>query len=173
VTKADKDAVTLANRHYSRLAYGKVGQMLGPPGRLLCFATPERDAVWVSHWPYGHLALDHLDAYRCTMFRNEGNLRSSDLIREAMLLTELHWQGLPSDGWLTWVDGNLIESEIPGYCFRRAGWKHDRAWKPTRSGTGLIRLRARLLNPMASEGQPVMQPSVEPVLPNGQLGFAW
>lgn len=146
VTKADRGAVDLANRHYSRQAYGKVGKMLGPPGRLLCYATGDRSAVWVSHWPYSHLALDKLDAFRCTMFRNEGHHLSSDLIRSAMVLTEDHWlaEGCPSSGWITWVDAGLIQSEIPGYCFRRAGWHHDRDWKPSRRNSKIIRLRAQL-----------------------------
>jgi hypothetical protein len=156
VSKADRGAVELANRHYSRQAYGKVGKMLGPPGRLLCLATPNRDAVWVSHWPYAHLALDHLDAFRCTMFRNESAALSSLMIREAMLATELHWQAAPADGWITWVDANLIASEIPGWCFRRAGWRHDRSWKPYRKGSGLIRLRARVV----ARPAPVVAPVV-------------
>lgn len=146
VSKADNGAVALANRHYSRLAYGKVGKMLGPPGRLKCWATPDRTAVWVSHWPYAHLALDKMDAFRCTMFRNEGSSLSSDLIREAMAMTEAIWlpEGRPADGWITWVDASLVASEVPGYCFRRAGWRHDRQWTSTRKGSELIRLRAKL-----------------------------
>jgi hypothetical protein len=144
VTKGDPGAVALANRHYSRLAYGKVGKMLGPPGRLVCFATPERDAVWVSHWPYAHLALDRLDAYRCTMFRNESGRLSSSLILEAMAATEAVWGPPPVDGWVTWVDAAMVASGVPGWCFRRAGWRHDRLWRSTRgAGSQLIRLRAR------------------------------
>src|ERR1700746_3814316 len=133
IKKSDPAAVALANRHYSRLLYGKQGVMLGPPGRLRCFATADRKAVWVSHWPYGHLALDKLDAFRCTMFRNEGEYRSSDLIRAAMELTESLWlsEGTPEHGWITWVDAAAIGTTIPGYCFRRAGWHHDRTWTPT------------------------------------------
>jgi hypothetical protein len=146
VKKGDKEAVALANRHYSRLLYGKQGTQLGPPGRLRCFATADRKAVWVSHWPYGHLALDGLDAFRCTMFRNESDLRSSDLIRAAMALTEEIWlpQGRPSYGWITWIDPAAIQSEVPGYCFRRAGWRHDRSWVPSRGSAHLIRLWAAL-----------------------------
>lgn len=147
VLKTDARAIELSNRHYSRVAYGKIGAVLGPPGRLLCYATPERNALWVSHWPYAAMALDGLDAFRCTMFRNESQHLASDMIRAAMLLTEATWseQGRPADGWITWVDASLVTSEIPGYCFRRAGWHRDRAWRPSRKGSGLIRLHRSLL----------------------------
>jgi len=32
-----------------------------------------------------------------------------------------------------------VASEVPGWCFRRAGWRRDRSWSHPR----LIRLRAR------------------------------
>lgn len=145
IKKSDPVAVALANRHYSRLAFGKQGVALGPPGRLVCYLTEDQTAVWVSHWPYAHLALDHLDAYRCTMFRNEGPSLSSDLIRSAMQLTQDHWDGTPADAWITWVAPDLVHSGVPGWCFRRAGWKRDRLWKPSRRDVRLYRFRSALV----------------------------
>jgi hypothetical protein len=68
----------LADRHYNRQRRGS-GQ-IGPPGRKLVFVTPCERAVWITHWPYANLALDHLDAWRCSIFRNEGAGLSSELV---------------------------------------------------------------------------------------------
>jgi hypothetical protein len=144
-TKVDPVAVALANRHYSRRKYGKIGKSVGPPGRLLTFVSPDEQAVWASHWPYGHLALDGLDAWRCVIFRNEGDMLSSTLIRSAMKLTAEAWSpGRPADGWLTWVDRAEVASTNPGYCFQMAGWTVDRDWHSTRRGSMLVRLRCPL-----------------------------
>ena len=137
-TKGDAAANRLADAHYSR---GRVGAgQVGPPGRLLVLVTPCERAAWISHWPAPALALDGLDAWRCSMFRNEGAGLSSDLIVAAMALTRERWgrEELPSDGWVTWVDRRRVPGTNPGYCFERAGWIRDRAW----SHRHLIRWRA-------------------------------
>jgi hypothetical protein len=135
-TRSDTAARRLADRHYSRRRPGT--SQIGPPGRALVLVTPCERAVWVTHWPYLELALDHLDAWRCTIFRNEGAGLSSALIRSAMETTEQLWGEVPPDGWLTWIEPRRIASQNPGYCFKRAGWHVDRAWSHPR----LIRLRA-------------------------------
>lgn len=145
IKKSHPVAVALANRHYSRIAFGKQGVSLGPPGRLVCYLAQDQTAVWVSHWPYAHLALDHLDAYRCTMFRNEGPTLSSIMIKEAMRLTQDHWGAQPADEWITWVAPDLTASNVSGWCFRRAGWYRDRLWKPSRRDVRLERFRSHLL----------------------------
>ena len=43
-----------------------------PVGRVLVLVTPCERAVWLAHWPRADLALDGLDAWRCSIFRNEG-----------------------------------------------------------------------------------------------------
>lgn len=141
VKKSDPGAITLADKHYSRLAFGRQGGQLGPPGRLICLATPGRDAVWVSHWPYAHLALDHLDAFRCTMFHNASGYLASDLIRRAREITCAEWG--PAPLWLTWIAPDLVSSPNPGYCFKVDGWELDREWQQAshKRGVRLIRLR--------------------------------
>ena len=136
-TRSDPAVRALRTRHYSTL--GSTGRTVGPPGRVLILRTPDGLAAWITHWPSAELALDGLDAWRCSMFRNEGPRRSSDLIREAMALTAATWGSSPRDGWVTWIEPGKVASEIPGYCFRRAGWKRDRTWRHPR----LVRLRAR------------------------------
>lgn len=64
--------------------------------------------------------------WRCNMFRNLGPERSSDLIREAVAMTAVQWVKrygeLPDETLQTEVKPDRVASEIPGYCYRRAGW---------------------------------------------------
>ena len=51
IKKSDPIAVALANRHYSRIAFGKQGVALGPPSSIVpgwCFrrAGWHRDRAW-------------------------------------------------------------------------------------------------------------------------------
>ena len=56
----------------------------------------------------------------CTVFRNEGSLRSSDLILEAEALA---WQRWPGQRLFTYVWPAKVKSVNPGYCFKMAGWR--------------------------------------------------
>jgi hypothetical protein len=143
-TIADAAANALADRHYSRKARGTPGNgQVGPPGRRIVLVTPCERALWLTHWPLAGMALDGLDAWRCSIFRNEGAGLSSDLIRAAMQTTADLWGEVPPDGWLTWIDLRMVESDHPGYCFKRAGWWLDREWTGRHSTSRhLIRLRA-------------------------------
>lgn len=134
-TRSDPAVRALRDRHYSTKYPG--GRTAGPPGRVVVLRTAIGDAAWITHYPAPELALDGLDAWRCTLFRNEGTVLSSDLIHEAMAITARLWPA-PPDGWLTYVEPGKVRSANPGYCFLRAGWRRDRSWSHRR----LIRLRA-------------------------------
>jgi hypothetical protein len=139
VTKFDPRAAALADRHYSR---GKVGApQFMPPGRTIVLLTPAGDAVWGTHWPDPKFTLDGLDAWRCSIFRNEGPALSSELILEAMQRTAQTWQERPADGWLTFIDRSKVRSTNPGYCFLMAGWQVDSTWWHPK----LRRLRAEVV----------------------------
>jgi len=84
--------------------------------------------------------MDGLDAWRCSIFRNEGAGLASELILEAMRLTYELWNDRPDDGWVTWVDTRKTPGPNHGYCFKRAGWRLDRDWKHAY----LIRLRCEI-----------------------------
>ncbi len=99
--RSNPAARALADRHYSRKTRGPLGSA---PGRVLVLVTPCERAVWLAHWPRADLALDGLDAWRCSIFRNEGAGLSSELIVAAMALTAERWSARPPDGWLTWID---------------------------------------------------------------------
>lgn len=64
--------------------------------------------------------------WRCNMFRNLGPVLSSRLIRAAVVMTVLEWWNqygvIPEETLTTEVRVNAVKSEIPGYCYKRAGW---------------------------------------------------
>lgn len=138
-TRSDEAVRALRTRHYSTL--GSTGRTVGPPGRVVVLRTEDGLAGWITHYPAPELALDGLDALRCSMFRNEGPLLSSMLVLAAMRVSEEALGVAPADGWLTYVEPGKIASPNPGYCFLRAGWRRDRDWRHRR----LLRLRAELL----------------------------
>jgi hypothetical protein len=149
--RSDPAALRLADRHYSRKTPG--APWLGPPGRALVLVTGDETALWVTHWPAADKALDGLDAWRCSIFRNEGPSLSSVLIGFAMDATLRWWAEAragstwftqaPADGWVTWIDRRRVRSSNPGYCFLRAGWERDRTWSSPYNRY-LIRLRAKI-----------------------------
>jgi len=65
--------------------------------------------------------------WRNMMFRNLGNERSSDLIRSAVEMTVHSWIDrygfLPEEPMRTEIDASAVRSDLPGYSYRRAGWK--------------------------------------------------
>lgn len=135
--RSDVSANTLANRHYSRR---RPSDRVAGPGQALVLVTPCQRAVWVTTYP--QFNSDGLDAWRCSIFRNEGGGLSSTLIVAAMAITAELWGERPSDGWGTYVDTRKVRSPHPGYCFKAAGWWLDRAYVPDRRRRSLIRLRA-------------------------------
>lgn len=124
VTKFDPRAAALADRHYSRRKIGSPQFM--PPGQTLVLLTDDALAVfgwWRPHPASGLQAMNGLDGWTCTIFRNEGPALSSELVlgAEAALLET--GVDVGPDGLLTYVFDAKIRSTNPGYCFKLAGWK--------------------------------------------------
>jgi len=125
VTKFDPRSAALADRHYSRRKIGSPQFM--PPGQTLILLTPDADAVfgwWRPHPASGIVAMNKLDGWTCTIFRNESSHCSSDMI----LWAEVELEAMPGftcgpSGYITYVWDDKIESKNPGYCFKMAGWK--------------------------------------------------
>ncbi len=122
VTKFDHRALALADRHYSRQSPGS-WQFL-PPGETLAMVTRDGRAVWgVCH------NMDPVGAmrWRVTIFRNEGPLLSSDLVREATDATVGYWlrkYGRRPFPLQTEVDpAKVRRKRDPGRCFLKAGWR--------------------------------------------------
>lgn len=50
---------------------------------------------------------------------------SSDLIRWAVAHTRATWPEVPELGIVSFVDASkTAPKEVPGWCYRRAGWSH-------------------------------------------------
>src|SRR5690348_16388991 len=122
-TKFDARACALADRHYSRRKIGAPQFM--PPGQTLVLVTPGGDAVfgwWRPHPRSGLRAMNNLDGWTCTIFRNESPVLSSKLIlRAESILLAIYDCG--PDGLLTYVWDKKIRSVNPGACFKHAGWR--------------------------------------------------
>jgi hypothetical protein len=136
--RADPRLAALADRHYSRKTVGAA--QFAPPGRCLPLITAAGDAGWVTSWPLHAYTMHGLgDAWICTLFRNESEHLSSELICEAVAATRAEWGAPPPGGTLTFVDASKIRRKRdPGRCFLRAGFKRlDRLTKDR----GLVVLR--------------------------------
>lgn len=118
--KFDPDGAALADRHYSRRKVGSPQFM--PPGQTMVLVAP--GAVlgwWRPHPRSGIKAMNGLDGWTCTIFRNESAVLSSELILEAELYVAE--AGCGPDGMLTYVFDRKVRSVNPGACFKHAGWR--------------------------------------------------
>lgn len=110
----------LYERHYSarRYADGRDRRLFMGPGEKMVLLT--RDATALFGWRK-FVDDSGQQGINCSVFRNEGEATSSDLIREAMAIAWLRW---PGERLYTYVDPAAVESSNPGYCFKAAGWSH-------------------------------------------------
>jgi len=115
--KGDQDCRRLADQHYSQQKPGT--PQFCRPGRNLVLRTLFADAVWVT---WAGIRDDGLDAWECTIFRNESQSLSSALIHEAIEVTREEWGEPPRDGIITYVNASKVRSTNPGFCFLMAGW---------------------------------------------------
>ena len=137
--KRDPRGAQLADRHYSRRKIGSPQFM--PPGQTLVLVTPCARAVWGWWRPHpdsGIVAMNGLDGWTCSLFRNESEHLSSELILAAERELVDRYSCGPS-GMLTYVWDRKIRSSNPGYCYKLVGWvKRGRSadnrktllWKP-------------------------------------------
>jgi len=137
VKKSHPILLRLADRHYTRQKPGT--RLCTRPGINLCFVLEDGTAAFVTWRPIPRIGrMDRLEAWECTLFRNEGGGKSSDLIREAVALIWDKWGWPPRDGLITAV--GIAETASgrgkwsqPGQCFVKAGWKpigekNGKAW---------------------------------------------
>jgi hypothetical protein len=120
--RADQDARVVADRHYNRQKVGS--KQFVPPGRCFVLITPGKDAVWVTSYPFAqYVKHAWAGAWMNSLFRNESDLLSSELIRQAVAATRWRWPETPELGMVTFVDPKKIKSTNPGYCYKKAGFK--------------------------------------------------
>jgi hypothetical protein len=128
--RADPKALPLADRHYNRQKPGT--PQFVPPGRCLVLLTVERDAFWVTSWPFARY-VKHAwpGAWVCSAFRNEGPGIASEMIRSAVAITRWHFGEPPSLGMVTFIDSTKViptkvrGSKVWGWCFFKAGFIDD------------------------------------------------
>lgn len=114
----------MADRHYSRRKPGSPQFM--PPGQTIVLVSEDRLAVfgwWRPHPSSGIRAMNNLDGWTCTIFRNESAILSSELILDAESAIGEAGYGCGPDGLLTYVWDSKVRSINPGFCFKRAGWR--------------------------------------------------
>jgi hypothetical protein len=124
--QAFAQAFALFKRHYSyrpcrdgrREWYGYRNrfQFVGP-GEKMVLLSVCGDALFV--WRK-FLSDNGQQGVNCALFRNEGNVLSSRLIREAEALA---WNRWPDQRLYTYVNPRSIRSTNPGFCFLCAGWQ--------------------------------------------------
>lgn len=123
-TKFDPRGAALADRHYSRRTVGSPQFM--PPGQTIVMLAAEGAAVWGWWRPHptsGIKAMNGLDGWTCTIFRNESGVLSSELVLDAELAFAEFGLDVGPDGLLTYVWDKKVRSANPGFCFKAAGWK--------------------------------------------------
>lgn len=113
----DPKARQLADRHYSRKKKGAT--LFCGPGEKIVLATPDYKALFI--WRKSVWRKDGQVGVECTLFRNEGNLLSSQLINEAVKFAAKKW---PGERLFTYIQDKKIRSVNPGCCFKKAGWRN-------------------------------------------------
>ncbi|WP_428491657.1 hypothetical protein [Rhodopila sp.] len=129
----DGDASCLAmyERHYSAYQYkdGRVRKLFCGPGEKIVLRTRAAEAIFV--WRK-FIDASGQTGINCAVFRNEGPIRSSDLIRQADEIADFCW---PGQRHYTYVRASAVRSANPGFCFISAGWNPCGA---TKSGLRIL-----------------------------------
>jgi hypothetical protein len=127
VHRADARAAALYRRHYSadknrsrtQNSYDRELNFMGPGQCMVLLGSDCRAMfAWQRNTAQRY---DGQTGICCTVFRNEGDALSSDLIREADDLAWQRWPDEPRHFTYVW-DAKVRHKRDPGRCFLRAGW---------------------------------------------------
>lgn len=129
VKDGDPVAFALFQRHYSykeykdgrrkRYGYANRHLIVGPGEKIVLIGI---DGHALCCWRRFHDASSNGEKrVYCTVFRNESDHKASDILKTAMGIAWARW---PNEPLWTYVDPRKVQSDIPGYCFYRARWKH-------------------------------------------------
>lgn len=116
-TPFDPEMAMLADRHYSRRTVG--ARQFCYSGRKLVLRNTQGTVLFVWMFSDPQLRMDHQVGYNCTIFRNESDRQSSDIILEAERMAVEKWG---PNRFYTYINAARIRSTNPGYCFLMAGW---------------------------------------------------
>jgi len=138
----DVNALAMYERHYSAYQYkdGRRRSQFVGPGETIVLRTDEYDALFVWRkfiddcvfWHTIHKRQYKQEGVNCAVFRNEGSIQSSDLIRQADAIADFAW---PSERHYTYVNASKLRSTNAGFCFIKAGW---RKCGVTKSGLSIL-----------------------------------
>lgn len=119
--RVDPRARKIADRHYNRQKIG--ASQFVSPGRCVVLVTA-KGALWVTSWPFAeYVKHQWAGAWICSCFRNESQVLSSLLIREAIAATRYIWPDVPELGMVTFVDQTQVRKKRDwGRCYRKAGF---------------------------------------------------
>jgi hypothetical protein len=125
--RADKAALPLADRHYNRQKIGS--SQFVPPGSCLVLLSAHGDALWVTSFPIAaYVKHAWAGAWVCSLFRNEGGDRASDLIVDAVAATRFWYGAPPEKGMITFIDQNHVRPikvrgrSVYGWTWLKAGF---------------------------------------------------
>jgi len=113
VKDGDPRAVALYRRHYScrnpKIDYCRYG--FSGKGESMVLLTIDCLALWCWRYVVG-------EGVYCSVFHNESDILSSELVKEADLLASQRW---PNERHYTHVNGVIVKGD--GKCFKAAGWR--------------------------------------------------
>lgn len=116
----DSTVLELHERHYSKYFYKdgrKPNRCVGPGERIVLL---DADGTALFIWRKFR-SMNHQEGINCSVFRNEGTQRSSELILDAETLAAERW---PGERFYTYVNPRAVRpTNQPGWCFIKAGWK--------------------------------------------------
>lgn len=121
IRDGDPDARTMYDRHYSARRYrdGRRPLKLIGPGEYLLLTNARRDCLVGFRRSNRPIAGER--GIYLTVFRNESKRRASVILREACRLAFERW---PAETRIfTLVNPKKVASAVPGYSFRRAGFR--------------------------------------------------
>lgn len=123
----DRRALPLADSHYNRQKIGS--PQFVPPGRCLVLLSDNRDALWVTSWPFAeYVKHEWGGAWVCSCFVKRCDGLASDFIREAVAITLWRWP-VPPLGMITFIDESEVRpikrrgAELWGYSYLKAGFR--------------------------------------------------
>lgn len=112
----DEHCRAIFDRHYSRYVYadGRRPRLFVGPGEKIVLLSVDCLALFV--WRR-FIDASGQKGVNCAVFRNEGSLLSSMLIREAC---DIAWRRWPGARLYTYVNPRAVRGD--GACFKHAGW---------------------------------------------------
>jgi len=115
----DATCLQLFERHYSAYHYrdGRIRKLFAGPGQKIVLRTMAGDAMFV--WRK-FIDASGQRGINCSVFRNESQWQSSELIRQADRVADFAW---PGERHYTYVRAEAIRSANPGFCYLKAGWR--------------------------------------------------